>query len=192
MAISIRPAMLCDVPKLAEYNLTSSEGVIEWLYKGVLPDRPTNIIVEHLYTRFGSAMDFTNCWITDDDGQPIGGMHIALGNAFSKDPADLMVPEDRRAIVAPVGRLRTPEAMHIAMIYVDPNCRSLGVGKAMMLKAESLATRAGTNLMSLNVRGDNLRAIELYSRLGYTEKTSAEVSIPTVYTGRVIHMMKQI
>ena len=61
MAISIRPAILRDVPKLAEYFLASTGGGIEWLYKGVLPDRPTNIIVEHLFTRFGSAWVFTNC-----------------------------------------------------------------------------------------------------------------------------------
>jgi ribosomal protein S18 acetylase RimI-like enzyme len=61
-----------------------------------------------------------------------------------------------------------------------------------MLEAESLATRAGTNLTSLNVRDDNPRAIELYSRLGYVEKISAHVAIPTVYTGRVVHMTKQI
>jgi ribosomal protein S18 acetylase RimI-like enzyme len=192
LAISIRPALLRDVPKLAEYLLASTGGGIEWLYKGVLPDRPTNIIVEHLFTRFGSAWAFTNCWMAQDGGQVIGGMHAALGSAFSASPADLMVPEDRGVLAAPFARLRTPEAMHIMMICVDQEYRSQGVGKTMMLEAESLATRAGTNLTSLNVRGDNPRAIELYSRLGYVEKISANVAIPTVYTGRVVHMTKQI
>ena len=192
MAISIRPAVLCDIPKLAECFLTSSGGAIEWLYKGVLPDRPTNIIVEHLFTRFGSAMAFTNCWMAEDDGQVIGGMHTALGSAFSASPADLMVPEDRGALAAPFARLRTPEAMHILSICIDQEYRSQGVGKTMMPEAESVAARAGTNLVSLNVRGDNPRAIELYSRLGYVEKISVNVAIPTVYTGRVVHMTKQI
>ena len=192
MAISIRPAVLWDVPKLAEYFLTSTGGVVEWLYKGVLPDRPTNIIVEHLFTRFGSAWAFTNCWMAEDDGQVIGGMHAALGSAFSAGPTDLMVPEDRAALVEPFGRLRTPEAMHIISICVDSRCRGQGVGKTLMLEVESLAARAGTNLTSLNVRCDNPRAIDLYTRLGYAEAISVDVSIPTVYTGRIVHMTKQI
>jgi ribosomal protein S18 acetylase RimI-like enzyme len=49
-----------------------------------------------------------------------------------------MVPEDRRAIVAPFGRLRTPEAIHIMSIYIDPDYRGQGVGKTMMLEAELL------------------------------------------------------
>ena len=105
-------------------------------------------------------------WMAQDGGQVIGGMHAALGSAFSASPADLMVPEDRGALAAPFARLRTPEAMHIMMICVDQEYRSQGVGKTMMLEAESLATGAGTNLTALNVRGDNPRAIELYSRLG--------------------------
>ena len=192
MAISIRPAVLCDIPKLAEYLMKSSGGVVEWLHKGVLPDRPTNIIVEHLFTRFGCAMAFTNCWMAEDDGQVVGGIHLALGSALSAAPANLLVPEDRGAIAAPFSRLRTPEAMHILMICVDQEYRSQGVGKKMMVEAESVAARAGTDLVSLNVRGDNPRAIDLYSRLGYVEKISANVAIPTVYTGRVVHMTKQI
>jgi ribosomal protein S18 acetylase RimI-like enzyme len=192
MEISIRPAEVNDIPKLAEFILGGGPGVIEWLYKDALPDRPINIIVEHLLTRFGSAMDFTNWWIADIAGQPVGGVHLALGRAFSESPVDLLVPEERRAVVAPVGRLRTPDAMHIMMIYVDPENRSAGVGNAMLSKAERLATHAGTDIMSLNVRGDNPRAIELYERLGYKDKTRADVSIPTVYTGPVYHMTKHI
>ena len=192
MEISIRPAKVNDIPKLAEFFLGGDTGVIEWLYRDALPDRPINIIVEHLFSRFGSAMDFTNWRIADIDGQPVGGVHLALGRAFSESPTDLLVPAERRAIAAPVRQLRTPDAMHIMMICVDPDYRSEGVGKAMLSEAERLATHAGTDLMSLNVRGDNLRAIELYTRLGYTEKMRADVSIPTVYTGPVYHMTKQI
>ena len=188
----IRPAELYDIPKLAEYYLTSSGGAIEWLYKDVLPNRPTNIIVEHLFTRFGSAMAFTNCWMAEDNGEVIGGMHVVLGSRLSADPVDLMVPKARGALAAPVGRLRTLEAMHILSICVDSEYRGQGVGETMMLEVEKLATCAGTNLTSLNVRDDNPRAIELYSRLGYAEKFSAQVSIPTVYIGRIVHMTKQI
>ena len=192
MAILIRPATLSDIPKLAKYLMESSGGVVEWLHKGVLPDRPTNIIVEHLFTRFGCAMDFTNCRMAEDDGQVVGGIHLALGSALSAAPANLLVPGDRGALDAPFGHLRTPEAMHIMMICVDQDYRSQGAGKRLMLEAESVATGVGTNLVSLNVRVDNPRAIELYSRLGYVEKISVNVALPTVYTGRVIHMTKQI
>jgi ribosomal protein S18 acetylase RimI-like enzyme len=82
--------------------------------------------------------------------------------------------------------------MHIFSICIDLENRGRSAGGKMMAEAESVATHAGTNLVSLNVRGDNPRAIELYSRLGYVEKNSANVDIPTVYTGSVVHMTKQI
>ena len=69
MEISIRLAKVNDIPKLAEFFLGGDTGVIEWLYRDALPDRPINIIVEHLFSRFGSAMDFTNWWIADIAGQ---------------------------------------------------------------------------------------------------------------------------
>jgi ribosomal protein S18 acetylase RimI-like enzyme len=187
-----RPARVYDIPKLAQFILDGSTGALEWLYKDALPDRPVNIIVEHLLTRFGSAMDFTNWWVAEVAEKPVGGLHIALGRAFSEGPADLLIPEERRAVVAPVGRLRTPDAMHIMMICVEPDYRSKGIGKALLSQAERLAAEAGTNLISLNVRGDNPRAIDLYRSIGFTEVMRADVSIPNHYTGPIYHMTKQL
>jgi len=82
--------------------------------------------------------------------------------------------------------------MHVMLLYVDPERRSDGIGSVLMSEAETLAVRARTERMSLNVRGDNTRAIALYSRLGYTETMRAEIEMPSVYSGPLLHMTKQI
>ena len=52
-------------------------------------------------------------------------------------------------------------------LAVDPACRGMGVGTALLRKAEERARSMGKRTMSLGVIGDNAGAIRLYERLGY-------------------------
>ena len=184
----IRPASVRDIPTLALFFM--SEGVVEWLYRGAIPDRPTNVIVEHLFTRFGTPMAFTNCHVADAKGRVLGGVHIALGRDLAEAPADLLVPEERRPAVAPFGRLRTPDAMHVLSVNVEPQSRGRGIGKMLLTEAETRAKLAGVRKMSLNVREDNIGAMRLYTRLGYREAMRESVVIPNVFDGAILHMIR--
>ena len=53
-------------------------------------------------------------------------------------------------------------------IAVDSASRGLGTGTALMMKAEEKARSLGKTNMSLHVVGENMGAIRLYQRLGYT------------------------
>jgi len=50
-------------------------------------------------------------------------------------------------------------------IAVDPTCR--GVGRQLLAEAEVVAARRGCAAMRLEVRADNIPAINLYERSGY-------------------------
>ena len=52
-------------------------------------------------------------------------------------------------------------------IAVDSTSRGMGIGGALMLKAEEKARSSGKSKMTLDVLGDNFGAIRLYERLGY-------------------------
>ena len=59
--------------------------------------------------------------------------------------------------------VKQPDRLHVAHVAVKPECRSLGLGREMIL---SLADRARC-YVTLHVRKSNLGAQKLYHRLGF-------------------------
>ena len=59
------------------------------------------------------------------------------------------------------------DEFHIDLVAVVPSSRGLGVGTALMLRAEENAESTGKRTMSLGVIAENEGAIRLYGRLGY-------------------------
>lgn len=65
-----------------------------------------------------------------------------------------------------------PDEFVVDSLAVDPSYRGMGVGTALMRRAEEKARSMGKRKMSLWVIGENEGAIRLYERLGYeTTKT---------------------
>ncbi|MGH7659242.1 MAG: GNAT family N-acetyltransferase, partial [Gemmatimonadales bacterium] len=56
---------------------------------------------------------------------------------------------------------------HVSDIIVTEEGEGKGVGRALMRAAEDWARGKGHRLLTLNVFGDNTRAVGLYKRLGY-------------------------
>ena len=61
-----------------------------------------------------------------------------------------------------------PDELHIDVLAVVPSSRGMGIGTALMLKAEEKAESTDKRTMSLGVIAENEGAIRLYERLGYT------------------------
>ncbi len=58
----------------------------------------------------------------------------------------------------------------IAELFIAPECRGQGVGKALMAAAERHAAECGSYKLELEVLADNQSAIEVYKALGYSPK----------------------
>ena len=58
---------------------------------------------------------------------------------------------------------------HVEELIVAPGGEGRGVGRALMEKAEEWARERGYRWLTLNVFAQNLRAREVYKRLGYGE-----------------------
>lgn len=79
------------------------------------------------------------------DGTPLGFIHLQTDSDFF-----------------------TREAHgHVSDIIVTEQGEGRGVGRALMQAGEDWARRKGHRLLTLNVFGDNTRAVGLYKRLGY-------------------------
>lgn len=59
------------------------------------------------------------------------------------------------------------DEFHIDVLAVVPSSRGMGIGTALILKAEEKAESEGKRTMSLGVIAENEGAIRLYERLGY-------------------------
>ena len=59
------------------------------------------------------------------------------------------------------------DEFHTDVLAVVPSTRGIGIGTALMLRAEEKAESTGKRTMSLGVIAENEGAIRLYERLGY-------------------------
>lgn len=64
---------------------------------------------------------------------------------------------------------------HVSDLVVATGAEGRGVGRALMAAAEDWARGRGYRLLTLNVFGENHRARELYTRLGYQPDTTKMV-----------------
>lgn len=60
---------------------------------------------------------------------------------------------------------------NIFLLYVDPNYRRQGIGKALMESAQTWAKEHGYTQIGLQVFTNNQPAIELYQQLGYQPRS---------------------
>lgn len=84
--------------------------------------------------------------VAEEDGRPIGMALVSLG-------------EDH------------PGVAHLTDLYVVPQHRSRGVGRALVAEVESDLRERGLLHLSLEVRVSNTRAHDLYKRLGFSDYT---------------------
>ena len=72
VTVTIRRADAGDIPHLAHVLLEATGGLYEALYEEVIPDRPTNQIIEHLLSRGNATTCVENCWVAELDGKIAG------------------------------------------------------------------------------------------------------------------------
>jgi GNAT superfamily N-acetyltransferase len=89
------------------------------------------------------------------DGRPVGHAEVIWDGCAA--------PEVRAALPG------CPELNGLAVW--PPELRSRGIGRALIRRAEELAREHGRTVLGLGVAADNLRAADLYARLGYRPLT---------------------
>ena len=65
---------------------------------------------------------------------------------------------------------------YIDTICVDPKFQGYGIGTALIKRAEAAAKQIGYNRVSLNVAHENLKAGNLYKKLGYHEEKIIQIN----------------
>lgn len=103
---------------------------------------------------------FTSTWSRDDF------LYELLENHFSHN----FVLEDNNKIIGYVGIWIMYEQSQITTIGIDSDYQRKGYGKLLMKEAIVFAKQLGCEVMSLEVRQSNEKAISLYQKLGFEKQ----------------------
>lgn len=84
-----------------------------------------------------------------------------------------------------------PDTFVVDSLAVDPSYRGLGIGTALMQRAEEKARSMGKRTMALGVIGENEGAMRLYERLGYVSTRTWRGFLVRLATGSTeLHRME--
>lgn len=165
--MEIRPAEPEDIPDLAQLLIIGAQGLIDAIYHDLIPGLPINKIVEKRFHYVGTAASYENCWVAEQEGRVIGKIHAFPADELGSDLVDPLVPEERYVLLEPFETLYTPGSYYIDVVAVYPEFRGQGVGSRLMSFAASQAKAGGFKELNLVVTEQNIRAVQLYQRIGF-------------------------
>ena len=142
--MKLRPAVAED----REFILGLAERLIEF---GDVPGRDRAAMIARDRSVLAAALTDSASTIfvaVNDDGHPLGFIHLTTADDYY----------DAR------------ETAHVADLVVAREAAGLGVGSALMERAEQWAREQGFAMLTLNVFTANRRARDLYTRLGFAEE----------------------
>ncbi len=147
---------------------------------------------------FRDSVDRTSCLSALVDGQFAGLLtirtngqefyHLNMGTLFARF-------SPLRALLMLLNLLLLADEMKgdefvVETLVVDPAYRGMGIGTALLQKAEERAKSMGKRTMSLGVIGENVGAIRLYERLGYRTTQTWDGYLVRLATGSAaVHRM---
>ena len=131
---------------------------------------------DDLIRLFQDSLDQTRCYSAEVDGQLLGFLSFKTDSRdfFRLNPASVFArfsPWQALRILFNLlllaGRGAHPDEFVVDTVAVSEASRGLGLGTALMERAEDRARGMGKRRMTLQVIGENAGAIRLYERLGY-------------------------
>lgn len=171
-----RPAVPDDSRAIADLICQAGGGLYEFLFDDLIPFVSALDIVAAGVGMSGGPLSHENCLVASTASAGI----VGVANFF---PADSLTEEtflslvsDRFDYIGPMLRLRDRGSMFLNAIAVSGNHRGNGVGTHLLTLTEAVSMEAGFSRLSLHVWVDNVAAIKLYRRQGFSEVGIAELA----------------
>lgn len=143
--LHIRPAVPADIDFILSLvpRLTAF-GLPPWRDAGEMIAVDTQVLTDKLTH---TPQDTVILVAEDEHNTPLGFIHLQTGNDY----------------------YHKVKHGHIADIIVSAEAEGLGIGRALMQKAEEWACAEGFRWLTLGVFAQNTRAREFYTGMGYSE-----------------------
>jgi ribosomal protein S18 acetylase RimI-like enzyme len=192
--VSFRPATRADAAALAVLVDIAGEGMPAYMWSTLAA--PGQSVLELGRERAGrdsgGGFSWKNAVVAEVDGEVAAGL---VGYRLD-DPYDLEGLAEIPAVVHPLVKLeaRAAGSWYVNVLATFPEFRGLGIATTLLEIAESNASDAGADTLSVIVASWNEAAERLYRRAGY-EAVATEPAIPfpgCPYTGDWVLMVKSL
>ncbi|MDW3223936.1 MAG: N-acetyltransferase [Paracoccaceae bacterium] len=189
--LNFRPAHAGDAEHLAKLIDIAGEGIPTWLWAKSLErgQSPLEVGVNRALRRTG-GFSHRNATLAQSYSE-IAGMVLSypIDKLPKENPDDLPLP------IAPFLELEKSAVgtWYINALAVFPAFQGIGIGNSLMEEAENSARQHGYDRVSIQVYEQNIGAVRLYERLGYSVTERAPVRhhpCQPYYTGDVLLLEK--
>ncbi len=177
-----RKAFVEDADLITQ-TIAMAEGELIPFFTGTRDEtKITAALREFILSEKSNRYSLDNCLVAEADGKAVGAVF-----AF---PADSQPELDKLLLAALKARgveleelffEGIPGSYYLSSMAVDPSCRGMGIGSALMEAAEQKGRDQGFKTASLLVATDKEKARALYERRGYTVVENAAIAQFTYY-----------
>ena len=168
MEIKYRPGQKKDCTKLVELVNIASDGVVEYLFHGLVPGMTPVKVMAHNYKSDNYPHTYKSAIVATDKND-IVGMSLSYPSSYHK------ITDEMRGFFA-AERLEHFSAFYSSRVentwFLDALCvieshRRRGIGEQLISLTKEKAVENGYNSLSLIVFADNALAIPVYERTGF-------------------------
>ena len=171
MKVTYREGKKEDSLRLAELDNIASGGAIEFLFHDLIPDlTPVQIVASTLESdnyphSYRSA-------IVAEHHETIIGMSFSFPGKYHKITDEMVnfFPHDRIEHFRHFFSAPVRDSFFLDALCVEENYRNMGIGSELIELTKIKARKEGYHSLSLIAFKDNVKAQQLYKRIGFEEK----------------------
>ncbi|MGD1854555.1 MAG: GNAT family N-acetyltransferase [Leptolyngbyaceae cyanobacterium] len=168
MKLKYRPSEKKDCAKLAELTNIASDGVVEYLFHGLIPEMTPIQVIAHNYENDNYPHSYKSAIVATDNND-IVGMALSYPSSYHKitDEMRSFFPADRLEYFSEFYSSRVENTWFLDALCVVESHRRRGIGEKLISLTKEKAIENGYNTLSLIVFADNTLAIPVYERTGF-------------------------
>lgn len=176
MEISYRNGKNEDCAILAKLVYMASEGIIEYLFHGLIPDMTPVQTVAHNLGAENSFYSYKNA-IVAEYNQNLVGASLSYPSRFHEITEEMknFLPEDRLEHFKFFYASRVEDSLFLNALCVDEQLRGKGIGTRLITLTKNKAKEKGFKALSLMVLAANTDAQRLYARCGFKTVEAVEL-----------------
>ena len=168
MSYEYEPAGKEDCATLAELIDMASDGVVEYLFRDLVPGMQPVQLIAHNLENIDSPHSYKSA-IVARDGKEVVGMALSYSSDFHhiSDEMRNFFPADRLAHLSDFYAARVENSWYLDTLSVFGGHRRQGIGEKLISLTKKKAIENGYNALSLIVFADNELALPVYKRTGF-------------------------
>jgi ribosomal protein S18 acetylase RimI-like enzyme len=168
MGIKYRYGKKEDSGKIAELINIASDGVVEYLFRDLVPGTTPVQIVAHNLENDNYPHSYKNTIVATDKND-IVGMALSYPSSYHKitDEMRSFFPAVRLERFTHFFSSRIENSWYLDALCVVESHRKRGIGEKLISLTKERAVENGSNALSLIVFADNALAIPFYKRTGF-------------------------